>query len=410
MSYFNLNPNILVWINGNSALFYDANKNRQFAFHLDKVSLTIISTLKNIRNLNTISLSDKQFNAPIISKLIQNDLGRITASPLSSDEIELPPIYSFTNRMDTDTIRTSTRILAYVKTVTIYLSGACNNTCAHCDVLFKQGHFCHKPSSYWTKASREIALGKIKGLTNLSKINLIFSSVKESTLIFVRELASSRVILACHIHWKNISSGIIDKLVSGNGVVIVKVLIDLSDISREQLENVIDLQHRYKNNLVLVFCVTSEKDFILLQDNYHRTIKENVEVRYVYTGREKDHIIKHYLLEDSDLQQITTDNNRIFGNRELNFSLFGELVIFPDGTIRLNQNTEVIGTISDDWVEMLNNALNKPNPWLMTRNKTKPCSNCIYRDLCPPIRNLELFMGDKLACVDFYKKLPSPNE
>lgn len=410
MQLFKLNPNIHIWSDDIRVLLYDINQKKQFIFDLDSESRQLIDALKDIRNLNTLSLEPNQINAEVISKMIKNNLGRIINTQPSEEEKTLPPMYYFSHRMNTDEKLTSRVILMYVKVITIYLSGRCTNMCTHCDTLYKQGHYCINQSTSLSKMNREIVISRIKGLTNLSKINLVFSSINDDSLCFAKELSTSGAILLCHIHWKNITPSILDEMLSWNGVVIIKVLIDLSEITQEQLEKVIDLQSQHKNIVILVFCVTSEKDFDLLQENYHRTIKENVEVRYVYTGREKDHIIKHYLLEDSDLQQITTDNNRIFGNRELNFSLFGELVISPDGTIRLNQNTEVIGTISDDWVEMLNNALNKPNPWLMTRNKTKPCSNCIYRDLCPPIRNLELFMGDKLACVDFYKKLPSPNE
>ncbi|MCR5243742.1 MAG: hypothetical protein K6C37_03245 [Bacteroidales bacterium] len=396
-------------MNDDSILFYDVDQKKQFVFSLNTESKDLIAPLNDIRNLNKISLRPEQVDTTIISKLIQNNLGHIREEPLSDIEIALPPVYSFPNRMNTEMMRASREVIKYIRVVTIYMGGECKNNCAGCDNLYKQDHFCTTLASSLSKKDREIAISKIKGLANLIKINVIFSSVSTSSLCFVKELSTLGAVMSCFIHWKNLTSGFIDELISGEGVIIIKTLIDLSDITTDQLWKVINLQHQYKNNLVLVFCVTCEKDFNLLQDYYHHTIKENVEVRYVYKGNGKDHIIKHYLLDDNDLQQITTDNNRIFGNRELNYSLFGELVIFPDGTIHLNQNTEVIGTISDDWVEMLNNALNKPNPWLMTRNKTKPCSNCIYRDLCPPIRNLELYLGNKLACVDFHKSLPTQN-
>ena len=133
---------------------------------------------------------------------------------------------------------------------------------------------------------------------------------------------------------------------------------------------------------------------------------QNIEIKCFYTGKNKELIREQYLLNNKELQELSADHNTIFGNRELDFALFGVFVIYPDGTIRLNENTEVIGSIEDDWTKILNDAINKPNPWLMIRGKTKPCSNCIYRDLCPPIRNLELYMGDKLACADYYKTLP----
>jgi pseudo-rSAM protein len=152
--------------------------------------------------------------------------------------------------------------------------------------------------------------------------------------------------------------------------------------------------------------VTSIDDWVLLERHLENTVKDNIEIKTISVGDNKEHINQLYLLEESEILEQETDHNRIYGNRELNFALFGELVVHPDGTVRLNENTEVIGSVEDDWTDMLNKALNKPNPWLMTRGKTKPCSNCIYRDLCPPIRNLELYMGDKLACADYYKTLP----
>ena len=409
MSYFTLNPDIHIWRNEECALFFDVNQQRQFVFRLDQESSRIVDALKDIRNLNTISLAPNQVESPIVSALVQNNLGNIESSS-SCRRVTLPPMYLFENRMDAGETLSSGYILDYVNVVSLYLAGECKRGCAHCDGLYRQGHFCINQKSSFSIKDRETLVPKLMTLTNLQKINLIISTINTSNLSFVRELSSLNVLLCCYIHWKNITPVVVDKIIAGKGKVLIKILIDLSDISEEQLLQIIDLQRQYGNHVILVFCVTCEKDYGRLSKHIDSTIEDNVEIRYVFTGQDKKHIEKYYLLGKEDLPRLSINSNRIFGNRELNYSLFGEFVIFPDGAIHLNQNTESVGTIHDNWIDMLNKALNEPNPWLMTRNKIIPCSNCMYRDLCPPIRNLELSMGDNLACVDYYKCLPKQDK
>lgn len=410
MLHFTLNTGVHIWRNEDSVLFFDVNQRRQFVFKLDQESSCLIDALKDIRNLNTISLSPNQIESPIVSTLVQNKVGYIEASSASCRRTNLPPMYLFENRMNTDETLSSGYILNYVNIVSIYLAGECKNGCAHCDCLYQQGHYCINQKSSLSIKDRETLVPKLMALVNLQKINLIISTINASNLSFAKVLSSLKALLCCYIHWKNVTPVIVDEIISGKGKVLIKILIDLSEISDEQLLTIIELQCQYRNYVILVFCVTCEMDYERLSKNIVRTIEDSVEIRYVFTGQEKEHIEKHYLLEKDDLSRLAISNNRIFGNRELNYSLFGEFVVFPDGTIHLNQNTESVGTMHDNWIDMLNKALNKPNPWLMTRNKINPCSNCIYRGLCPPIRNLELYMGDKLACVDYYKSLPGQDK
>lgn len=398
MRYFSLNSNIHIWRDDSRALFFDAAAQRQHLFGLDPESRSVVDALDDVKNLNSISLGEDGPVPAIVSGLVENGLGHIETATPDGRTRNLPPRYLFPDRLNTEKKPRFTYLLQYINSVTVYLPGACGHNCRHCDVLYRQGCHCTKSG-----ASAQLDLGllaeKLRVLDNLKRLSLVLSDTAPSRIREAKDLARPDVLTNYYVHWRNLSTEVIDALLAGEGLKLIKILVDLSDIPEAKLQEVVGLQDRYPDNAVLVFCITGESDLALLEKYVDIHANGNIEIRCVYTGGETEHIRKHYLLDGEDLKHLTADQNRIFGNRELNYALFGELVVFPDGSISLNENTEAIGTVADTWVTKLSDALNEPNPWLMTRGKTAPCSTCIYRDLCPPIRNLELYMGDKRACV-----------
>ena len=410
MQFLSLSPDVHIWKSQKQVLLYNAAKKSQDCFQFNsELEESLIDGLLDIRNLYCVPLSERQRNLSIVNRIVSGQFGEIVTCTYDNRPLTIPPLHLLENRFDSGTEMYSVHVLDFVQALSIHLEDRCDRACSNCEFLFKQTHSCTISKNPIMGINAHQIVSKIYKLKNLLKINILITSVDKPVLETIRALTFPGILFCYHINWKNISSDIVASLLEVNNSALIKILVDISNVSTSQLEQIFQLQAAFKESIILVVCVSSEADYERIQ-YFVDEDDNNIEFHPIWTGENNEFLRDNYLLHEVDLHNLSADHNRIFGNRELNFSLFGELVIHPDGTVRLNENTDVIGTIEDDWTDMLNKALNKPNPWLMTRNKIEPCSYCIYRDLCPPIRNLELYMGDKLACVDYYKSLVKPEK
>lgn len=82
--------------------------------------------------------------------------------------------------------------------------------------------------------------------------------------------------------------------------------------------------------------------------------------------------------------------------KKINSNFYGSLIIFPDASVRSALNSKVIGNLEyEDLSKMIDQEIRKGNTWRLVRNKQEPCKDCLFRDLCPPISDLEM-------CVERY--------
>ena len=411
MYYLSVFPDVHIWRDQDVVLFYDVSNNKQCILNLDSESRPIIDAFMDIRNLYCVQLQERQCHLPFVERIVADRIGVVTSCQAEERPTTIPPIYYLENRLNDGVEKNSGLILDLVREVTIHLEQGCNCSCTHCKSLFKQTNSCTCTNHSFSSVAIPQIASKVSGLKNLKKINLAITKVDSSVLDEIRILTLPGILSCYYIDWKNASREVVASLLEVNNSALIKILLNISEVSSVQLDEILSLQSTFCESIILVICISSESDQIRVEELMTmKPTPQNIEIKCFYTGKNAELIRKQYLLNNKELQELSADHNTIFGNRELDFALFGVFIIYPDGTIRLNENTEVIGVIEDDWTKILNKAINKPNPWLMTRSKTKPCSNCVYRDLCPPIRNLELYMGDKLACADYYKNVSEPDD
>lgn len=410
MRFLYIYPDVHIWYDNHQLLFFDTRSQIQKVFAINRLNKKLAEQLSDVDNLYCVEISSDNNDSSLISIIIDNNFGRVFDCDWEDRLVAIPPYHILEQSYNRNGDFFYLQVLNLIKTVTLHVGGDCQTRCSSCSELFKQMTFCTKEGQIFSDSSLNNLRFKLNGLNKLERLNIILSSPDRQVIESAEQLMRDGVLNCFFISWKIVSEPIIKQITSSPFPLLVKILIDFTEITESQLSQFFRLQQTYKDSLVLVFCIKSESDLIRIKSKQRNEDLANCEIRCAYTGGSKEHLNQCYLLNDSDLLSLTANHNRIFQNRELNSDLFGQIVIHPDGSVRLNENTEIIGTVDDNWTEMLNKALNKPNPWLMTRKQTEPCSNCIYQDLCPPIRNLELYMGDKLACVDFYKSRLRPSD
>ena len=89
----------------------------------------------------------------------------------------------------------------------------------------------------------------------------------------------------------------------------------------------------------------------------------------------------------------------IHRNELLNTLFLGNYWFFSDGSIYNNVHFKKMGNIKEyDLSYFVHKSLVNPNSsWFYTRNRA-PCSKCVYKYICPPPSNYELFMNQLALC------------
>jgi pseudo-rSAM protein len=90
--------------------------------------------------------------------------------------------------------------------------------------------------------------------------------------------------------------------------------------------------------------------------------------------------------------------NKVFCNQKLNSNYFGKLYILPDGSVKANMNTAILGSIyQNSLLEVVEKELIKNTAWRVVRI-LKPCNQCLYQYLCPPPSNYETVVEKPNLC------------
>lgn len=121
-----------------------------------------------------------------------------------------------------------------------------------------------------------------------------------------------------------------------------------------------------------------------------------------YNGSNISFLRKELSYTYKDLCAHITSERMIAANKILNTTLFGHLIIKTSGDVYSSINSTPIGNIKNDSVkELLFEELGLQRNWFKTRRMINPCKKCLYVDICPPISNIENYIGIYDFCRRF---------
>lgn len=146
------------------------------------------------------------------------------------------------------------------------------------------------------------------------------------------------------------------------------------------------------------FLIEGEHGFSNVNDLIAQYDQMNFELIPFYIGENMDFITQNVFLDENDILSETLEMGKIFCNQKLNSNFFGSLTVFPDGSVKVNPNTSVIGKLPDNsLLELIYKELTSNTAWRKVRDEGK-CNSCIYRFLCPPPGNLESVLEKEDLC------------
>ena len=145
-------------------------------------------------------------------------------------------------------------------------------------------------------------------------------------------------------------------------------------------------------------CLYLEKDLsqlISLENN-----KPSAEIYPLFTGDNIQECTEYLSYSKEDILVENISEDEIFINQYINSNFYGELSIFPDGSVYSRKNTPPLGNLyKDDIKHLLLLEICKYKNWFMTREKIGKCKDCVLNCLCPPITLLEIGMNNATLCT-----------
>jgi pseudo-rSAM protein len=138
-----------------------------------------------------------------------------------------------------------------------------------------------------------------------------------------------------------------------------------------------------------------------LSGKFREKVQNNhIKTKFIPIYNEKNYSFfnENVFINKDDINDFTPSKIDIFKNQKINTNFYGKINIFNDGNIFANFCQNRMGNIKDMPQKLLCNNQELTDSWCLTRNKVKPCKNCIFCDFCPPISNYELVLDKPNLC------------
>jgi pseudo-rSAM protein len=164
-------------------------------------------------------------------------------------------------------------------------------------------------------------------------------------------------------------------------------------------ENV--LRNAVSDNSIFHFIITSDNDYALSQQVIEQYNLSNTVYHPFFTGENIEFFKENIFLTENDILENEIKQKTIFANQKLNSNFFGTLYFFSDGDVFSNPNTEALGNIKEmSLLDLIYKEMITNTSWRKIRNE-KPCFDCAYQYLCPPVSNYESVIGQPNLCTVF---------
>ncbi len=406
--YLIIEPYIYTSVNNGSALLYNTLDSKYFISN-DSEVVELMKRLQNEEESYSIELSDIELKnekcKTFFSFVKDNFMGDIYRN--SSSEIkpmQLKPILNIQsdvelNRNEDGKLELP-KILTYQTNITLILNDSNESLFSK---IIKQISFvpeenlvCENELEYQLAKRTLESLKDTLYYINLTGVDVFkYYKFKELSKL----LLSYNVFKVIHC---NISHFVLNKsLIKELNLQSFGFIISISheDFVKSDYEEALFCLKDMSANFEFSFMVRHEdeidKIFSLIVDNKIEQYKINP----YFDGNNIDFFKNNVFIEEEDILGEKKEMKQILSNEAINSFYFGRTMISPDGNVFVNPGGTKLGNLYNNSIsEIVFNEMDDSKFWMLTRNKVLPCSKCVYCNLCPPISNYELAIGQFNLC------------
>lgn len=287
-------------------------------------------------------------------------------------------------------------VLDCLHEVNLYLGSSCDKQCNHCHSYYKQFLFC-------TSSDKEATLGIESyrmlfshfSVIGLQRINLLGGDLMTVSvfhdLILLLEQYDFKVEIYTHCDF--INDEFVSLLTATKNISLV-ILADAT-IKASRVCDIVDcakqLSFRWS------FIISSGMDFMAV-DELIDDLCLQAEIIPFFDGTNTDFFKQNVFVNLDDILLTPVSKQRVFSRQVMNEIFYGRLAIMSNGDVYGNVNSQALGNLNVNSLnELVYAEVSKKQDWLSKRDE-QPCSDCIYKLLCPSPGNYELVMKKLNLC------------
>lgn len=394
---FYLHPHIYSNKIGSKFLLYNT-KNRDYIEGDSLECCKLIESVYIPENLGVIDICERQLeNKEIIDFIkIIKEKGFGKSDETGSDTLPVVNLLPVLNlQTDIERLKKNNESLTdnvqnYLNELNIYVNEDCSLCCSNCKLHYKQVKSCYRSDD-----NRFLALDGIKKILDeasnslLKKVNLLggniylYPHMKELMAL----LNGYQFEFHFWVHYKNL---IEYSLLNSN---IHKDILVIFPIDEVIVLELLDRHRQSKFHFIVENESQVDKIEQVLQGNF-----DNYTIMPIFDGRNLQFFKENIFLEKQDIFNTTISQREIFRNQKLNSNFFGKLYVLPDGSVKANMNSTILGNINtNSLLEIIYLELHKNTAWRKVRDE-EPCNACLYQFLCPAPSNYEMVISEPNLC------------
>jgi pseudo-rSAM protein len=404
--WFALKSHVYVEFKDGKILLYDTRTGNNVETALEK-AISLISQMYEPENLGVTLLSeDIQKNIDVqnfVHEILEKQMGDIIAKEkVPTKPVRLIPILNLQKDIDKlkgkQGIETfiGKDILNYLLEANIYLNDRCDKTCRQCNRYCTQVRCCTANST-----ENELSVADLQNIfkqirySSVGRINILGGNIlKYGNINKLQESLrpfndTFKDVLHYYLHYENYEQN--DIITSSKLELIVNFPVKKTLF--EQLFLMLE-----KENTTIHFIIENEEQYAEAEELTEILQIEKYTIFPFYTVANLDFLKENLFTGKDDIFSEVLSIRKIFRNQKLNSNFFGTIYILPDGTVKANMNTEIIGNIKEDTVlGLLYKELLENTAWRKIRD-IQPCDKCLYQFLCPSPSNHEIVIGKYNLC------------
>jgi len=403
----------------NNVLLYHPYTGKILEYTDNPDAANLVRRIRSPKNLGVIGMTSEELSNPavhaFVSEIKRHFMGDVLDRSFSDGKpVQMPPHVKIQKDIaylkNIKSRSVGEKIMGYLSEVSIYLNEECSQHCHICPSAFRQFPCCHCSPSL-KKAVRmldmeilERFLDEIGGSSSVS-LNLLGGNILVYPhLECLAALLKNRgVPYNLFVHYLNLAehpnhNASISPLGGSPGFYIVPVSFPVDE---DKFRIVCEILRSRHVPFKFLFIIESSDDVnrvetLLLQSRFQGV---NSAIRIFYNGHNLDFIEESVFINPSTIEKKRPPLKTIYTNGAVNRSYFGKLTIMPDGGVYAGVKDPCLGRLGKDSVyDMLSKEMSAGKSWLRVRPKMKPCKDCLYNRLCPPLSNYERVMGKNNLC------------
>ncbi len=389
--------------------------NNSLAIFSEKVCYKLFKEIQKQNNLRVISLTDNLINKPKIISMLQtilkNYMGDILISEtLHFKPVQLTPLLKIEEhipdpRKEESSI-ISNNISTFVNEFNVFINNdKCHEDHSFLEHAFKQHLTVKKDHDKYIELGFDTIMESINSFSkhNLSEVNVLGCNIFEHSNIseLIKFLNGHSFWKNYHINFRDFSLKYLDYInVFDNKTTLhlsFNNIINETELIVDTIKKTIQIP-----NIEYNFFIYSDTCIEIVENLYSKLkFSNNYRLFPYFNGSNLEFLESNVYFSKREVSESDIGMKDILLRKKLNVLLFGRLYLNSDGKVYSNLNFQPLGNIYENSIlKMIFKEVNQVKSWSFLRKNVSPCNNCLYKNLCPPISNLELYMKKFNFCIN----------